>query len=47
MHHYFLIVLNSAKCGSAAKSDRDTTQEQAYNILVETLNVLQKEQPPA
>jgi len=41
MHHYFLIVLSASKCGGAAKPDRDTTPEQAYNILIEDLNVLQ------
>jgi hypothetical protein len=47
MHHSILVLLNSSKCGGATKPDRNTTLEQAYNILIEDLNMLQKERPPA
>jgi hypothetical protein len=46
MHHFFLIMVDSSKCGDAAKRHRDTTLKQAYNILIDSLNVLQKERPP-
>jgi hypothetical protein len=47
MHHSSLVWLNPSKCGGAAKLSRSTTLAQAYNILIEDLNVLPKEQPPA
>ncbi|MFZ4711051.1 MAG: hypothetical protein ACOYMH_14560 [Zwartia sp.] len=36
-----------SKCGGAATSMCDTALAQAYNILIEDLNMLQKERRPA